>query len=63
MYQVTFDSDVSYLDYITEGNRLLFSGDQYLIIIKEDWRDSLGYIIRVSSIIEKCVDNVSYNFG
>ena len=63
MYQLAFASGVTNLDYVEEGNRFGFWGDQFLIIVRDKWIDSAGYIIRVYTIVEKCADVVSYGWG
>lgn len=63
LYKITFDHNVKYIDYIQEGNRLIFSGDQFEIVLRENWMDSLGNTVRVLTVVEKCIDTVSYGFG
>lgn len=61
MYSVTFNRDAKNLEHVIEGNRLYFNDQQYEIILQEDWIDSLGNVVRVYTLIEKCTDTVTYS--
>ena len=66
MYQLTFDSYARNIQYVDEAksNRLIpFNSEQYEIVVKENWMDFMGNIIRIYVIIGKCADVVSYGWG
>lgn len=59
MYQLTFDPTTENLEHVEEGNRFQFFGDQFSILIQENWTDSLGNVVRVYAVAEKCVDKIN----
>jgi len=60
-YQVTFHPDVDNIEYVLEGNRIIISGEQYEIVVRDNWWDSEGNTIRVYTLVERALDSVSYS--
>lgn len=61
IYQLAFDTDARNIEYIKEMNRLILFNEQYQITLRVSWPDSLGTVIRIYVLAEKCVDTVIYS--